>query len=238
MNTKPMPGTPSRHLPLAATSASKRTSRASIGSAANELIASTIRPLPWRAQTSAIACSGLRTPVPVSQWIRPTWVMLGSARERGVELGRRDRLVLGVAEDRRARGPSASRACRSACSRRRCRAPARGRRAARASPTAASTEKVPLPCSGTTTCEPSPWTIVSSCWRSSAVTAMNDESHEPQSRSIASLVRSVVVSGPGVRRIASRRMECLQCGVRGCRRSRAGQRARPGCDGRSRRRAP
>ena len=33
---------------------------------------------------------------------------------------------------------------------------------------------------------------------------MNDESHEPQSRSIARLVRSVVVSGPGVRRIASR----------------------------------
>ena len=73
-----MPGTPSRHLPLAATRASNFTLRASIGSAANELIASTIRPLPWRAQTSAIACSGLATPVPVSQWIKPTWLMLGS----------------------------------------------------------------------------------------------------------------------------------------------------------------
>ncbi len=80
MKTKPMPGTPSRHLPLAATSASKRIARASIGSAANELMASTIRPLPWRAQTSATAGSGLSTPVPVSQWIRPTWLMLASAR--------------------------------------------------------------------------------------------------------------------------------------------------------------
>ena len=79
MNTKPIPGTPSRHLPLAATSASKRTSRASIGKAANELIASTIRPLPWRAHTSATACSGFSTPVPVSQWMRPTCVMLASA---------------------------------------------------------------------------------------------------------------------------------------------------------------
>jgi hypothetical protein len=56
--TKPMPGTPSRHLPLAATSASKRVLRASMGSAAKLLIASTIRPLPWRwhrAATSAAA---------------------------------------------------------------------------------------------------------------------------------------------------------------------------------------
>ena len=50
MNTKPMPGTPSRHLPLAAISASKRVLRASISSAANELIASTIRPRPRRSQ--------------------------------------------------------------------------------------------------------------------------------------------------------------------------------------------
>ena len=40
--------------------------------------------------------------------------------------------------------------------------------------------------------------------RSSAVTALKSASHEPQSRSIASLVRSVVVSGPGVRRMRSR----------------------------------
>jgi hypothetical protein len=80
MNTKPMPGTPSRHLPLAATSASKRVLRASISSAANELIASTIRPRPSRSQRSAIGCSGFSTPAPVSQWISTTCVMLGSAR--------------------------------------------------------------------------------------------------------------------------------------------------------------
>ena len=80
MNTKPIPGTPSRHLPLAATSASNVTTRASIGKAANELIASPIRPLPWRLHTSLTACSGFSTPVPVSQWMKPTWVMLRSAR--------------------------------------------------------------------------------------------------------------------------------------------------------------
>jgi hypothetical protein len=79
MNTKPMPGTPSRHLPLAATSASKRVVRASIGSAPNELMASTISPLPCAALTSATACSGLSTPAPVSQWIMSTCVMLASA---------------------------------------------------------------------------------------------------------------------------------------------------------------
>ena len=45
--------------------------------------------------------------------------------------------------------------------------------------------------------------------RSRAVTALKSPSHEPQSRSIASLVRSVVVSGPGVSRILSRSMVCL-----------------------------
>ena len=74
-----MPGTPSRHLPLAAISASKRISRASIGSAAKELIASTISPRPCRSQTRATSASGLSTPVPVSQWISITWVMPGSA---------------------------------------------------------------------------------------------------------------------------------------------------------------
>ena len=79
MKTKPMPGTPSRHLPLAAISASKRVVRASIGKAAKLLMASTIRPLPWRSHTAATAASGFSTPVPVSQWMRMTWVMLGSA---------------------------------------------------------------------------------------------------------------------------------------------------------------
>ena len=69
--------------------------------------------------------------------------------------------------------------------------------------TEASTLNVPLPCSGTTTCESSPCTMASRLLRTRAVTALNSASHEPQSRSIASLVRSVVVSGPGVSRILS-----------------------------------
>ena len=75
--------------------------------------------------------------------------------------------------------------------------------------TAASIEKVPLPCNGTTTCEPSPCTMASRPCLISAVSAMNEVSHEPQSRSIARLVRSVVVSGPGVRRMASRSMDAV-----------------------------
>ena len=35
--------------------------------------------LSTRAQTSLTACSGFSTPVPVSQWMKPTWVMLGSS---------------------------------------------------------------------------------------------------------------------------------------------------------------
>ncbi|MNJ76877.1 hypothetical protein D3C77_742590 [compost metagenome] len=62
--------------------ASKGTSRASIGSAPNELMASMIRRLPWRAMTAAISASGLRMPVLVSQWISATWVMLASAASR------------------------------------------------------------------------------------------------------------------------------------------------------------
>jgi len=42
--------------------------------------------------------------------------------------------------------------------------------------------------------------------RTRAVMAMNSLSQEPQSRSMASLVRRVVVKGPGVRRMASRCM--------------------------------
>ncbi len=70
--------------------------------------------------------------------------------------------------------------------------------------TAASTEKVPLPCIGTTVCVPSPWTSASSLRLTSAVTRLNAESHDPQSRSIAVLVASEVVSGPGVSRMGSR----------------------------------
>jgi hypothetical protein len=40
--------------------------------------------------------------------------------------------------------------------------------------------------------------------RTSAVTVLNDASQEPQSRSIAILVVSDVVNGPGVNRIGSR----------------------------------
>ena len=74
-----MPGTPSRHLPLAAMSASKRTTRASMGRAAKLDMASTIRPLSCRSHTAATAASGFSTPVPVSQWMRMTCVIDGSA---------------------------------------------------------------------------------------------------------------------------------------------------------------
>jgi len=67
-----MPGTPSRHLPEAAMRASNGTSRASIGSAPKELIASTIRRLPCSLTTWAICGSGLSRPVLVSQWINAT----------------------------------------------------------------------------------------------------------------------------------------------------------------------
>ncbi|MNJ63478.1 hypothetical protein D3C77_593820 [compost metagenome] len=66
---------------------------------------------------------------------------------------------------------------------------------------AASTEKLPLPCRGTqaklSSCTPA---MESSSWRTSAVTRLKAPSHEPQSRSMASLVALEVVSGPGVSR--------------------------------------
>src|SRR5712671_1196241 len=49
----------------------------------------------------------------------------------------------------------------------------------------------------------------SSLRRMSAVTALKLESHEPQSRSMALLVVSDVVSGPGVRRIGSREKRAM-----------------------------
>ena len=41
-------------------------------------------------------------------------------------------------------------------------------------------------------------------WRTLAVMAMKSLSHEPQSLSMASLVRKLVVRGPGVSKTASR----------------------------------
>ena len=69
---------------------------------------------------------------------------------------------------------------------------------------AASTENVPLPCIGTQTCVSPAWMMSTSFARTRAVTSLNAVSHEPQSRSIADFVASVVVRGPGVRRIGSR----------------------------------
>ena len=62
-------------MPDAATTASIGVADTSIGSAPNELIASTIRRRPWRATTAAIAASGFRMPVEVSQWMSPTCVI-------------------------------------------------------------------------------------------------------------------------------------------------------------------
>ena len=70
--------------------------------------------------------------------------------------------------------------------------------------TAASTEKVPLPCIGTQTCFSAAFTMAISRSRTRAVTALKLLSHDPQSRSIALLVASDVVSGPGVSRMGSR----------------------------------
>src|SRR5204862_8199186 len=70
--------------------------------------------------------------------------------------------------------------------------------------TAPSIENVPLPCIGTQTCVGAPLTMASRRSRTRAVTALNLLSHDPQSRSIADLVSSDVVSGPGVSRMGSR----------------------------------
>ena len=55
--------------------------------------------------------------------------------------------------------------------------------------------------------------MLSKRWRTLAVTAMKSVSQLPQSFSMASLVRSVVVSGPGVSRMGSRSMSSFQAGV-------------------------
>ena len=61
-------GAPSRHLPEAAISASKGVLRASMASAPNELIASTIRP-GHASRRPRDLLQRIRTPVDVSQWI-------------------------------------------------------------------------------------------------------------------------------------------------------------------------
>jgi hypothetical protein len=151
----------------------------------------------------------LSTPAPVSQWISMTWVMLVSASSmassaagetcaassKGMTVQRRPISVVSFA----ARLQYAPLSITSTW-------PSRGTTVA----TAASTLKVPLPCSGTTTCESCPWMTSSRLLRTLAVTALKSASQEPQSLSIASLVRKVVVSGPGVRRILSLSMGFLQ----------------------------
>ena len=77
-----MPGTPSRHLFDDATSASNWTSRASMGRAPKELIASTSNERPCSATTRATSASGFNTPEVVSQCTRATCEMLGSLTSR------------------------------------------------------------------------------------------------------------------------------------------------------------
>src|SRR5258706_11421903 len=77
--------------------------------------------------------------------------------------------------------------------------PARGTRL----PIVASTENVPLPCSGTHTWSSPPLTTATRSRQIDAVMSLNAVSQGPQSRNIACLVASDVVSGPGVSRIGS-----------------------------------
>jgi hypothetical protein len=67
ISTKPMPGTPSRHLFEDAASASNGTEAASIGSAPKALIASISRLRPAAFTAAAISAIGLRMPEVVSQ---------------------------------------------------------------------------------------------------------------------------------------------------------------------------
>src|SRR5262249_35130661 len=92
--------------------------------------------------------------------------------------------------------------------------------------TAASTENVPLPCTGTQTCVSDALRMPVKRSRTRAVTALNLLSHEPQSCSMAVLVASEVVSGPGVSRIGSRSVEFI--GVNEAQKSRRRKRPAPG----------
>ena len=66
------------HLPEAAITASIGYFDTSMSMAPNELMASTMRPLPWRAHAAAISGSRFRIPVPVSQCTCATCVIAGS----------------------------------------------------------------------------------------------------------------------------------------------------------------
>src|SRR6202140_2041368 len=200
--TKPMPGTPSRHLPDAAMSASKRMVRASIGMAPKELIASMIKPRPRFATTVAISGRGFRIPVPVSQCTCATCVIAGSAPS--------------AASIRAGSAGSCSPCARTAASRPRYlrirtmrlqSLPLSGTSPlpplGTSVPSAASTANVPLPCSGTQTCSPCALTTATRSRHTDAVSSLNAPSHEPQSLSIADLVSTEVVSGPGVSSIGS-----------------------------------
>src|SRR5512134_3924699 len=214
--TNPRPGTPSRHFPLAAISASNGVVRTSIGSAANELIASTISPFPRFAHTSPIDARSFRTPAPVSQWTWATCVIDGSAASAASTMapvtgwssgtGRSTAARPRYLQIRTMRAQYAPLFGTSTL-------PARGTTV----PIAASTENVPLPCNGTHVYSLPPPTISTRSLRRLAVIALKAESHEPQSLSIACLVRSDVVSGPGVSRIGSLPriigFSSLSCGV-------------------------
>ncbi|MCY1376006.1 hypothetical protein D9M69_634620 [compost metagenome] len=67
------------HLFEEAATASKWTSRLSSGRAPNALIESTSRRRPWRLASAAMASTGLRMPLVVSQWTVKMWVMAVSA---------------------------------------------------------------------------------------------------------------------------------------------------------------
>src|ERR1700686_3929289 len=200
--TKPMPGTPSRHLPDAAMSAAKRVVGASIGMAPKELIASMIKPRPRFATTVAISGRGFRIPVPVSQCTCATCVIEGSASS--------------AASIRAGSAGSCSPCARTAASRPRYlrlrtmrlqSLPLSGTSTllplGTSVPSAASTANVPLPCSGTQTCSPCALTMATRSRHTDAVSSLNAPSHEPQSLSIADLVSAEVVSGPGVSSIGS-----------------------------------
>ncbi|CAJ4451731.1 Uncharacterised protein [Burkholderia pseudomallei] len=200
---KPMPGTPSRHLPLAEISASMPLAASAIGSAPNELIASTISALPRARQTAAMSSSGFSRPALVSRCTSATCVRRASRASAAS-------IACALAGSSSANGSST------------CATPSRRRIAAiraqyaplfgtstRASrgtsvPSVASTANVPLPCSGTHTYASPPPAIRTRSAQTLFVSRLKAASHEPQSRSIASRVMREVVSGPGVNRMGSR----------------------------------
>ncbi len=200
--TKPIPGTPSRHLPLAEITASMPPFDTSIGNAPNELIASTIRRLSCRAHSAAISSSGFSNPALVSRCTCATCVMRGSRRNISSM-----RATLAGSSSRNFSSTDATPSRSRIFSKRVQYAPLFGTSttASRGTsePSAASTENVPLPCIGTHTKSSSPDTIASRSRQISLVIRLKAASHDPQSRSIASRVAGEVVSGPGVSNIGS-----------------------------------